>query len=109
MAELGAAFLCAALGVASEIREDHASYLAHWLTIMTADKRANFTAASQAQKAADYLHGLHLDILCLKNLSPNQATDQFYPLVAFGASPRELMRDFIRSRPNPHRNGLIKS
>lgn len=58
MAEVGAAFLCAQLGVASEVREDHASYLAHWLYVLQADKRAIFTAASQAQKAAGYLHGL---------------------------------------------------
>ncbi len=58
VAELGAAFLCAELGVASEIQEDHASYLAHWLTVLKADSRAIFTASSQAQKATDYLHGL---------------------------------------------------
>lgn len=51
MAELGAACLCAELGVASAVREDHASSLAHWLSVLTADKRAIFTAASQAQKA----------------------------------------------------------
>ena len=58
VAELGAAFLCADLGVTPEIREDHAAYLAHWLQVLKADKRAIFTAASQAQKAADFLHGL---------------------------------------------------
>ncbi|MFZ1991214.1 MAG: zincin-like metallopeptidase domain-containing protein, partial [Alphaproteobacteria bacterium] len=31
VAELGAAFLCADLGVTPEIREDHASYIATWL------------------------------------------------------------------------------
>ena len=37
---------------------DHADYLAHWLTVLKSDKRAIFTAAAQAQRAADYLHGL---------------------------------------------------
>jgi antirestriction protein ArdC len=55
VAELGAAFLCASLGIGDAPREDHASYLASWLRILKADKKAIFTAASAAQKAADYL------------------------------------------------------
>jgi antirestriction protein ArdC len=58
VAEIGAAFLCAALGVSAEPREDHAAYLSHWLKVLKADKRAIFTAASAAQAAADYLHSL---------------------------------------------------
>ncbi len=58
VAELGSAFLCADLAITPEPREDHAAYLAHWLAVMKADKRAIFTAASAAQKACDYLHGL---------------------------------------------------
>lgn len=58
VAELGAAFLCAELGITPEPREDHAAYLAHWLQVLKADKRAIFTAASHAQKAADYLASL---------------------------------------------------
>ncbi len=33
VAELGAAFLCADLGVTPELRPDHASYIANWLTL----------------------------------------------------------------------------
>ena len=58
IAELGAAFLCADLGITPAPREDHAGYLSHWLKVLKADSRAIFTAASQAQRAADYLHGL---------------------------------------------------
>ena len=58
VAELGAAFLCAELGVTPETREDHAAYLGHWLAVLKSDKRAIFTAAAHAQRAADYLHGL---------------------------------------------------
>lgn len=58
IAELGAAFLCAMLGVTPEIQPDHADYLAHWLSVLKSDKRAIFTAAAQAQAAADYLCGL---------------------------------------------------
>jgi antirestriction protein ArdC len=56
VAEIGAAFLCADLALTPQIREDHAPYIAGWLTVLKNDKRAIFTAA--AQKAADYLHGL---------------------------------------------------
>lgn len=58
VAELGAAFLCADLGVTPEVREDHAGYLAHWLDVLKTDKRAIFSAAAHAQRALDYLHGL---------------------------------------------------
>jgi antirestriction protein ArdC len=55
IAELGAAFVCAHLGLSTEPREDHAEYIQSWLTVLRADKRAIFTAASKAQQAADYL------------------------------------------------------
>jgi len=58
VAELGAAFLSAALDLASEPREDHAAYLASWIKVLKEDKRAIFTAAAHAQRAADYLRGL---------------------------------------------------
>jgi antirestriction protein ArdC len=58
VAELGAAFLCADLGIALEPREDHASYVGHWLSILREDKRAIFAAAAHAQRAVDYLHAL---------------------------------------------------
>jgi antirestriction protein ArdC len=56
VAEIGAAFLCADLGITPETRDDHAAYIASWLKVLKDDKRAIFTAASHAQKAADYLH-----------------------------------------------------
>jgi len=55
IAELGAAFTCAHLGLSTEPREDHAQYLQSWLRVLKADKRAIFTAASKAQQAADWL------------------------------------------------------
>ena len=61
VAELGAAFVCAALNVTAEPREDHAAYLTEWLGVLKADKRAVFTAAAQAQRAADYLHDLQTE------------------------------------------------
>ncbi|KWT91743.1 DNA primase TraC [Variovorax sp. WDL1] len=58
VAELGAAFLCADLGITPEVREDHAAYLAHWLEVLKDDKRAIFSAAAHAQRALDFLHNL---------------------------------------------------
>lgn len=57
-AELGAAFLCADLGITNEPRPDHAQYLQSWLDVLENDNRAIFTAASKAQAATDYLHSL---------------------------------------------------
>lgn len=56
VAELGAAFLCADLGLALEPREDHAAYLASWLEVLRDDKRFIFSAAAHAQRAVDFLH-----------------------------------------------------
>ncbi|HEB79424.1 MAG TPA: DUF1738 domain-containing protein [Rhodospirillales bacterium] len=58
VAELGAAFLSADLDLTPEPRDDHAAYIASWLKALKNDKRAIFTAASHAQRAADYLNGL---------------------------------------------------
>lgn len=58
VAELGAAFLCADLGITPETRADHAAYLASWLKVLKQDKRAIFSAAAHAQRAADYLLAL---------------------------------------------------
>jgi antirestriction protein ArdC len=58
VAELGAAFLCVALGITPEAREDHSSYIGHWLKVLRDDRRAIFSAAAHAQRAVDYLHGL---------------------------------------------------
>jgi antirestriction protein ArdC len=41
-----------------ENRPDHSQYLDHWLTVMKADKKAIFTAASKASEAVTFLSGL---------------------------------------------------
>jgi len=58
VAELGSAFLSADLDLTPEVREDHAAYIASWIKVLKNDKRAIFSAASHAQRAADFLHGL---------------------------------------------------
>jgi antirestriction protein ArdC len=58
VAELASAFLSSDLGLTPDVREDHASYVASWIKALKGDKRAIFTAASHAQRTADFLHGL---------------------------------------------------
>lgn len=55
VAELGAAFLCADLGITPEPRDDHAQYVKNWLSVLKSDKKAVFTAASKASEAANWL------------------------------------------------------
>lgn len=55
IAELGAAFTCAQLGLSTQPREDHAQYIQSWLKVLKADTRAIFTAASKAQQAVDFM------------------------------------------------------
>ncbi len=57
VAELGAAFITAHLGIAPEPRQQTAAYLAHWLKVLKADPKALYTAASHASKALAYLAG----------------------------------------------------
>lgn len=58
VAELGAAFLCADLGLALEPREDHAAYIASWLQVLRDDRRFIVSAAAHAQRAVAWLLGL---------------------------------------------------
>jgi antirestriction protein ArdC len=58
IAELAAAFLCAEFGFDGDVR--NAGYIATWIDLLKGDKRAFFTACSQASKAADCLRGLAL-------------------------------------------------
>lgn len=55
VAELGAAFTVGQLGMVDATIEAHANYLNSWVRVLRDDKRAIFTAASQAAKAADYI------------------------------------------------------
>jgi len=73
IAEMGSAFLCAALGIVPTVR--HADYLASWLNVLREDLsedaavrgtgaprgRAIFRAASAATKAADWILARHAE------------------------------------------------
>ena len=53
VAEITAAFVCAALSIKPTVR--HADYLGSWLSVLREDNRAIFRAASKASKSADFL------------------------------------------------------
>lgn len=55
IAEIGAAFVCADIGIAPATMDGHARYIDGWLTVLRRDKRAIFTAASAAAKAHAFL------------------------------------------------------
>jgi len=57
VAEMGSAFLCAALGIVPTVR--HADYIGSWLQVLREDNRAIFRAASAASKAAEWLLARH--------------------------------------------------
>jgi antirestriction protein ArdC len=69
VAELGAAYLVAHLGIKGSKLENHADYLQHYLTILKEDKSAIFTAARMASQAFDF-------ILKLTNESANESCKQ---------------------------------
>lgn len=78
VAELGAAYLCADLGITPEPREDHGSRELHRQLALGLEERrttgAIFTAAAHAQRAADYQHGLCRNDRCGKELHYVTAT-----------------------------------
>ena len=56
VAEFGAAFLCAQAGIDNTLGNS-AAYISGWSRALRSDKRLVVTAASQGQKAADYILG----------------------------------------------------
>ena len=58
-AEMASGFVCKDLGLIPVARKETAQYIKTWIQLLTDDPRALFTAASQAQKAADYMHDNH--------------------------------------------------
>jgi len=57
VAEMGAAMLCGVAGIESQTLDNSASYLQSWISRLRSDSRLIVSAASQAQKAADYVLG----------------------------------------------------
>jgi antirestriction protein ArdC len=55
VAELGAAFTMAELGMVPAIREDHAPYIKTWLAVLKNDSKAILTAAAKASDALEFM------------------------------------------------------
>ena len=65
IAEMGAAFLCGLTGIAPATIPNSAAYLKHWIERLRGDSKLLVSAASAAQKAADYI----------RNTSANSSTE----------------------------------
>jgi len=55
VAEMGSAFLCSKAGIDSQVIENSAAYINSWTNRLKQDSKLLIGAASQAQKAADYI------------------------------------------------------
>ena len=62
IAELGATFLCAQLGISNDVRADHAKYIKSWIGKLRSDPKFLFQAASKAQKAIDLLNDYSYEV-----------------------------------------------
>jgi antirestriction protein ArdC len=59
IAEMSAAFLCGHVGIQPVVIENQVAYLQGWLKQLKDDKRLVIAAAGAAQKAADWIRGIH--------------------------------------------------
>lgn len=57
VAEMGAAMLCGVAGIDNSTIDNSASYIDSWLRVLKKENRLVLQAASQAQKASDYILG----------------------------------------------------
>jgi antirestriction protein ArdC len=62
VAEMGAAMLCGIAGIERKTLSNSAAYLKSWIDVLKSDARMVIQAASQAQKAADYILGVRHDL-----------------------------------------------
>ncbi|MGZ9869610.1 ArdC family protein [Priestia endophytica] len=58
IAEMGACMLCGVAGIDNSTIDNSASYIDSWIRKLREDKRLILQAASQAQKASDYILGI---------------------------------------------------
>jgi antirestriction protein ArdC len=58
VAEMGAAMLCGVTGIEPAVIDNSVAYLQNWIRVLKGDSKLLVTAASAAQKAADYIRSL---------------------------------------------------
>ena len=63
VAEMSSAYLCAEAGIESTL-SNSAAYLKGWLEVLRGDTRMIVTAASAAQRAADFVLGQNVEERC---------------------------------------------
>ena len=62
IAEMGASFLCAFTGIENpDLTNNSVAYLQNWLQVFKQDKTMVVKAASQAQRAVDYILNIHFN------------------------------------------------
>jgi antirestriction protein ArdC len=71
VAELGAAFLCGITGIEQETIQNNAAYIKSWIRTFQNDPKVLILAATQAQKAVDYILNHQSD--------PNHAMVKYIP------------------------------
>jgi antirestriction protein ArdC len=98
VAEIGAAYLCADLGITPETNEDHADSIDSWLKVLGGDKRAIFTAASRADRATGHLHSYqpHEQTAAIgENLSPEFTPPQAVAMLGSADRAQFQRRDDV--------------
>lgn len=61
IAEVGSAYLCADLGVTTDVRQEHAYYLYSWLPVSKQNVKVILRAATAATEAVNFLEALQVD------------------------------------------------
>jgi antirestriction protein ArdC len=69
VAEMGSAMLCGVVGIEQSTISNSAAYLKAWIARLRADSKLVISAASAAQKAADYIRGESKDSLSISGES----------------------------------------
>jgi antirestriction protein ArdC len=62
VAEMTSAFLCAQCGIDNDVIQNQAAYLDHWTKAIGENRRLVVVAASQAQRAANYMLGITKEV-----------------------------------------------
>lgn len=58
IAEMSSAMLCGVTGISPVTLQNSAAYLKGWISVLKGDSKLMVTAASAAQKTADYIRGI---------------------------------------------------
>lgn len=76
VAELGAAFLCAAGGISPPTIDNATAYLDSWVKVLKGNKRLIVAAAGAAQKASDHILGVTFEDETAKETKPTPHQNQ---------------------------------